>query len=196
MTDKHHPWVLFLVGGPADGQKVTVSRGLRELRFQVQKDIPEFIYDHEHSPSIARLPATVVSYVPGYELAPNIFIAFPKTFSHDDRVLAFAHVFDFYAKHKDERRTSHSQEAKEIKMSDTFFPWEQAPEWARWAGMDDDGYCQWFMHEPTIMKEYNGLRSWAVFGSVRSPIDNFQDTIQFEEYRLIKEKRPDDAAVE
>lgn len=40
-------------------------------------------------------------------------------------------------------------EAKLLKIHPPL-PWDEAPEWARWAAMDEDGDWWWYSEEPTI----------------------------------------------
>jgi hypothetical protein len=44
--------------------------------------------------------------------------------------------------------------------------WKDAPEWAKWLAMDDNGEWYWFIEKPTLLDEGDECGYWnAPFGS-------------------------------
>jgi hypothetical protein len=49
------------------------------------------------------------------------------------------------------------------------YPWDQAPEWARYAAMDADGECYWFRDKPKISHDVWVSNYPALFIETRGP---------------------------
>jgi hypothetical protein len=56
--------------------------------------------------------------------------------------------------------------------------WKDAPEWAKWLAMDEDGQWHWFDIEPAL-----GHKMWY-------PVGGCDETAELEDWNLSLEHRP------
>jgi len=63
--------------------------------------------------------------------------------------------------------------------------WKDAPEWANWLAMDDDGEWYWYEIEPFLAKGYSG--TWYAKSSHRQELAVSPRTLS---WKFSKEPRP------
>lgn len=72
-------------------------------------------------------------------------------------------------------------------MSKTMYPWDEAPEWAKWAARNWDGTARWFAEQPYVI-----MNKWDSHGrkrKIKEP-DNFSG-----DFTKSLEKRPDNPLI-
>lgn len=57
------------------------------------------------------------------------------------------------------------------------YPWDEAPEWARWAATDEQGLRFWFESEPTAHPEHGTFWSDEYHEAI-GDIENWQNSLQ------------------